>query len=274
MLIDACIHWIESRSAPWKTVPPRVPVLLGAVIAANLGASSCRPLQNDQDRRSQSTTMRADAPAPNTSDCAEKLETIGSRDAGCDIGFDPPEIDLGIMQPDEHRTFELRLTNNTQTEITQIRLYWSGLGQGHSAILTPVPPGTQARATVEFVAPPVDDRDIDAYLVARPWPGHACNCRLRAHVLAAISLTPRRISHPASNVGTTVLRLRSTDERPFRVLGCYPPLQTEVLPTPSVTSYEIVLNWAKWEETWWPGKVVLWTDHPRSPVVTLHVYPP
>ncbi len=222
-------------------------------------------------------TAKPNAPKAGASkiDGAATLATQNSGDnagdASLDITFDPPKLDLGIMQPGVPKTGTIKLTNNG-TEPVQIKKAVASCGcTTPTWPKDPIGPGETAELEITLKPSLKQGQRLSKRVTLQMVSGAPQVIAVEGEVGLFVKLEPDFLDASKKDIeghGTVVLE--SADQTPFMIIAADPPVVTGLSDEKALV-HALAMDWAAWEEAGRRPSIKFTTDHPNAPELSVTV---
>lgn len=191
--------------------------------------------------------------------------------AALDITFDPPKLDLGIMQPGVPKTGTVAITNNG-TEPIQIKKAVASCGcTTPNWPKEPIGPGETAQMEITLKPSLKQGQRLSKRVTLQMVSGAPQVVAVEGEVGLFVKVSPDFLDASKKDVdGQGAIVLESADETPFSVIAAEPPVLSGVGGDKGLT-HELAIDWDAWENGGRRPSIKLTTDHPNAPELSVTV---
>lgn len=191
--------------------------------------------------------------------------------AALDISFDPPKLDLGIMQPGVPKTGTVKVTNNG-SEPVQIKKAVASCGcTTPKWPQEPIGPGETAELEITLKPSLKQGQRLSKRVTLQMVSGAPQVIAVEGEVGLFVTVEPDFLDASKKEVeGQGVVVLESADETPFAIISAEPPVLSGVGGDKSL-KHELAIDWDAWENGGRRPSIKLTTDHPNAPELSVTV---
>jgi len=191
--------------------------------------------------------------------------------ATLDVTFDPPKLDLGIMQPGVPKTGTVKLTNNG-TEAVQIKKAVASCGcTTPTWPKEPIAPGETAELEITLKPSLKQGQRLSKRVTLQMVSGAPQVIAVEGEVGLFVKLEPDFLDASKKDIeGQGMVVLESADETPFMIISADPPVVTG-LGDEKALKHELAMDWDAWETAGRRPAIKFTTDHPNAPELSVTV---
>lgn len=185
--------------------------------------------------------------------------------------FDPPKLDLGIMQPGVPKTGTVRITNNG-TEPAQIKKAVASCGcTTPNWPREPIAPGETAEMEITLKPSLKQGQRLSKRVTLQMVSGTPQVVGVEGEVGLFVKVSPDFLDASKKDLeGQGVVVLESADETPFAIISAEPPVLSGISEEKALR-HELPIDWDAWESGGRRPSLKLTTNHPNAPELSVTV---
>ena len=190
------------------------------------------------------------------------------------ITFDPPIADMGEMIADVAKTLTIKIKNVTDKPI-RITKAIPGCGcTTPNWPKEPIAPGASGECEITLRPGPKQGIKLSKKVTFQLENHAPVVLSVEGDVVAYVTMTPDIIESPADATAVglkpTEIVLESTEGIAFKVTEVAPPVMKDP-PADAKTKHVLTVDWAMWEQAGRQPKILIKTDNPKAPSMTMLV---
>lgn len=191
--------------------------------------------------------------------------------AALNLTFDPPKLDLGMMQPGVPKTGTVRITNNG-TEPAQIKKAVASCGcTTPNWPREPIAPGETAEMEITLKPSLKQGQRLSKRVTLQMVSGAPQVVGVEGEVGLFVKVSPDFLDASKKDLeGQGVVVLESADETPFAIISVEPPVLSG-LGEEKALRHELPIDWDAWESGGRRPSLKLTTNHPNAPELSVTV---
>jgi ankyrin repeat protein len=188
-----------------------------------------------------------------------------------DLTFDPPKLDLGVMQPGVPKTGTVKITNNG-VEPIQIKKAVASCGcTTPTWPKDPIGPGETAELEITLKPALKQGQRLSKRVTLQMVSGAPQVITVEGEVGLFVKVEPDFLDASKKDIeGQGAVVLESADETPFMIISADPPVVTG-LGDEKALKHELAMDWDAWEAAGRRPAIKFTTDHPNAPELSVTV---
>ncbi len=201
-------------------------------------------------------------------------QNVGDPNEAPVMVFEPAICDMGEMIADTAKTVTIKLRN---TSSEPIRITKAVPGCGCTTPVwpkDPIPPGGTGDCDITLKPGSAQGVHLSKKVTFQIENHNPVILSVEGKVVAYVNMTPSMLDSPTDSTPVPApaspITLESTENVAFKITEISPPVVKNP-PTEAATKHVLMVDWANWEEAGRSPKILIKTDNPKAPTMTMLV---